>query len=47
MRRNLKNMILKGWRLWSDSGWAELMRSFATQTSAGIKYGVPRIPTLD
>jgi len=24
-----------------DSGWAELLRSFGTQTSAGIKYGVP------
>ena len=23
-----------------DSGWAELLRSFGTQTSAGIKYGV-------
>ena len=26
-----------------DSGWAELLRSFGTQTSAGIKYGVPGI----
>jgi len=26
-----------------DSGWAELLRRFGTQTSAGIKYGVPGI----
>ncbi len=26
-----------------DGGWAELLRSFGTQTSAGIKYGVPGI----
>jgi len=26
-----------------DSGWAELLRSFGTQTSAGIKYDGPRI----
>ena len=27
-----------------DSGCPELLRSFATQTSAGIKYGGPGIP---
>ena len=27
-----------------DSGWAELLRSFGTQTSAGIKYCGPGLP---
>jgi len=27
-----------------DGGWAELLGSFGTQRTAGIKYGVPGIP---
>jgi hypothetical protein len=26
-----------------DSGWSELLRSFGTQRTAGIKYSVPGI----
>ncbi len=36
-------MLDNGRFLIEDSGWAELLRSFGMQTSAGIKYDVPGI----